>query len=113
MNNTNIAHLSYVGDSIIGEHVNFGAGTITANLRFDKKYIKMTIKGKRIDTKRRKLGAIVGDYAQTGIGTTILPGIKIGTNSIVGPNINIWDDVPENSIVILKNKVEIKKLGEK
>ncbi|MHA1789720.1 MAG: bifunctional sugar-1-phosphate nucleotidylyltransferase/acetyltransferase [Candidatus Helarchaeota archaeon] len=109
MKNTKIAHLSYVGDSIIGENCNLGAGTITANLRFDKKHIKMTIKERRISSKRKKLGTIIGDYVQTGIGTTILPGIKIGTNSIVGPNINIWEDIPENSLVILKEKLEIKK----
>ena len=110
MNNTHISHLSYVGDSVIGERVNFGAGTITANLRFDKKHIKMTIKQNRISTRRRKVGAIVGDGVQTGIGTTLLPGIKIGSNSIIGPNINIWEDIPKNSLVMLKEKIEIKNL---
>lgn len=110
MNNTKISHLSYVGDSIIGENCNLGAGTITANLRFDKKHIKMLIKEKRISTGRKKMGAILGDSVQTGIGTTLLPGIKIGTNSMVGPNINIWEDIPENSKVILKEKIEIKKI---
>ncbi|MHA1268844.1 MAG: bifunctional sugar-1-phosphate nucleotidylyltransferase/acetyltransferase [Candidatus Helarchaeota archaeon] len=110
MDHTNVAHLSYVGDSILGEHCNLGAGTITANLRFDKKHIKMTVKEEKVNTKRKKLGAIIGDYVQTGIGTTILPGIKIGIHSILGPNINIWEDIPEYSRVILKEKVEIKKL---
>ncbi|MHA1231951.1 MAG: bifunctional sugar-1-phosphate nucleotidylyltransferase/acetyltransferase [Candidatus Helarchaeota archaeon] len=110
MNNSNVAHLSYIGDSIIGSHCNLGAGTITANLRFDKQHVKMMVKEKRVNTKRKKLGTIIGDNAQTGIGTTIFPGIKIGTNSIVGPNINVWHDIPENSQVILKEKLEIKKI---
>jgi UDP-N-acetylglucosamine diphosphorylase / glucose-1-phosphate thymidylyltransferase / UDP-N-acetylgalactosamine diphosphorylase / glucosamine-1-phosphate N-acetyltransferase / galactosamine-1-phosphate N-acetyltransferase len=61
MDGTHIGHLSYVGDSVIGEKCNFGAGTITANLRFDGRKIKITIKEKVVDTGRRKLGVIMGD----------------------------------------------------
>jgi bifunctional UDP-N-acetylglucosamine pyrophosphorylase/glucosamine-1-phosphate N-acetyltransferase len=75
MNNTHIAHLSYVGDSIIGEECNFGAGTITANIRFDKKDIRMSVKDIRIDSGRRKLGAVIGDRVQTGINVNVLPGV--------------------------------------
>ncbi|MCG3225193.1 MAG: NTP transferase domain-containing protein, partial [Candidatus Heimdallarchaeota archaeon] len=59
--NTHVAHLSYVGDTIIGENCNFGAGTKTANLRLDKQVIPVNVKGKREDSGRRKLGAIIGD----------------------------------------------------
>ncbi|MBD3229944.1 MAG: NTP transferase domain-containing protein [Candidatus Lokiarchaeota archaeon] len=110
MDNTNVSHLSYVGDSIIGENCNLGAGTITANLRFDKKHIKMRVKKRIVNTGRKKLGMILGDNVQTGIGTTLLPGIKVGNNSVIGPNINIWNDIPPHSKVILKEKIEIKKL---
>lgn len=102
LNHTHIAHLSYVGDSIIGQNVNFGAGTITANLRLDEKTIKMTIKGKRIDTGRRKLGAIIGDNVKTGIGCMLMPGIKIGQNSLIGPNTTINKDIPPNTITTTK-----------
>ncbi|RLE62057.1 MAG: hypothetical protein DRJ38_10320, partial [Thermoprotei archaeon] len=105
--NSHVPHLSYIGDSIIGSHVNLGAGTITANLRFDKKSVPMTIKGERMDSGRKKMGAIIGDYVQTGIGTTLMPGVKIGPYSIVGPNMNLWDDIPPRSVVIEKpRKVE-------
>ncbi|MHA1583503.1 MAG: bifunctional sugar-1-phosphate nucleotidylyltransferase/acetyltransferase, partial [Candidatus Baldrarchaeia archaeon] len=102
LDHTHIAHLSYVGDSIIGQNVNFGAGTITANLRLDEKTIKMTIKGKRIDTGRRKLGAIIGDNVKTGIGCMLMPGIKIGQNSLIGPNTTINKDIPPNTITTTK-----------
>jgi bifunctional UDP-N-acetylglucosamine pyrophosphorylase/glucosamine-1-phosphate N-acetyltransferase len=111
LDGTKVAHLSYVGDSIIGENVNFGAGTITANLRLDEKYIVTPVKGERIDTGRRKLGAMIGDNVKTGIGTTIMPGVKIGPNSLIGPNINLWEDVPENSLVVEKQKVVIKRIN--
>src|SRR5690606_18401917 len=60
MNGTKIGHLSYVGDSIIGERCNFGAGTICSNLRHDKGNIKSYLKGEKVDSGRRKLGVIMG-----------------------------------------------------
>jgi len=77
MDNTKIGHLSYVGDAIVGERCNFGAGTICSNLRHDGGNIKSFIKGKKIDSGRRKLGAIMGDDVLTGINTTIYPGTVI------------------------------------
>ncbi|MBW2971328.1 NTP transferase domain-containing protein [Candidatus Woesearchaeota archaeon] len=74
MNNSKVPHLSYVGDSIIGEHVNIGAGTIIANLRHDKTNIKSMVKDKLVDTGRHKFGAVIGDNVNTGINTTIYPG---------------------------------------
>jgi UDP-N-acetylglucosamine diphosphorylase/glucosamine-1-phosphate N-acetyltransferase len=94
MNGTHIAHLSYVGDSIVGEECNFGAGTITANIRFDKEDIRMSVKDKREDSGRRKLGAIIGDHVQTGINVNLLPGVKIGSGVWVAPGFTVSRDVP-------------------
>ena len=77
---TNVPHLSYVGDSIIGDDCNLAAGTKIANLRHDNENIKTMIKGKLIDTKRRKFGAVIGDNVKTGMGTLIYPGRKIWPN---------------------------------
>lgn len=77
MNGTKIGHLSYVGDSVIGERCNFGAGTVCSNLRHDRGNIKSYIKGQKMDSMRRKLGVIMGDEVQTGINTTIYPGTVI------------------------------------
>jgi bifunctional UDP-N-acetylglucosamine pyrophosphorylase/glucosamine-1-phosphate N-acetyltransferase len=74
---TNVGHLSYLGDSILGEKVNFGAGTITSNLRHDGGAHRSPIEGRMIDTGRRKLGAIIGDGVHTGIHTSIYPGRKL------------------------------------
>jgi bifunctional UDP-N-acetylglucosamine pyrophosphorylase/glucosamine-1-phosphate N-acetyltransferase len=94
MDGSHIAHLSYVGDSVIGEGCNFGAGTITANIRFDKKNVKMDIKGRSVDSGCRKLGAVVGDNAQTGINVSLFPGIKIGSEAWVAPGLVVDEDVP-------------------
>ncbi len=75
--NSNIAHLSYIGDSVIGYDVNIGAGNITANLRHDDKHIKSMVKGELINSGRRKFGTIIGDKVHTGINTSIYPGRKI------------------------------------
>ena len=76
-----IPHQSYVGDSIIGENCNLGAGTIIANLRLDDKSITVA----ETDTKRRKLGAIIGDSVETGINVSINVGSLIGNGSKIGP----------------------------
>jgi bifunctional UDP-N-acetylglucosamine pyrophosphorylase/glucosamine-1-phosphate N-acetyltransferase len=78
MEGTNIGHLSYVGDSVIGSRCNFGAGTKVANLRHDGKNIKVMLKCRIIDSGRRKLGVIMGDDVHTGINTSINIGVVMG-----------------------------------
>jgi len=109
MNKTEISHLSYIGDSIIGENCNLGAGSITANYRLDEKTIKMTVKEEVIDSERTKLGALMGDSVKTGINTLFMPGVKIGPNSWIGPNIMVHRDVPPNSFLLLKQEIEHRK----
>ncbi len=88
-----IGHLSYCGDSVIGEKVNFGAGTITANLRHDDGVVKSMASGQLISTGRRKLGAIIGDGAKTGIHTSIYPGRKIWPGKVTLPGEVVRKDV--------------------
>ncbi|MEA3255105.1 MAG: bifunctional sugar-1-phosphate nucleotidylyltransferase/acetyltransferase [Candidatus Altiarchaeota archaeon] len=77
MSGTNVGHLSYVGDSIIGEDCNFGAGTKVANLRVDDDEIKVEIKNKLTKSGRRKFGCLMGDNVKTGINVSIMPGRSI------------------------------------
>ena len=79
-------HHNYVGDSIIGEDTNLGSGTKIANLRFDKKTIELTHQGEKIDSGRRKLGAILGKNVKTGINASINAGSIIGNDVRIGPN---------------------------
>jgi bifunctional UDP-N-acetylglucosamine pyrophosphorylase/glucosamine-1-phosphate N-acetyltransferase len=112
MDQTHIGHLSYVGDSILCERCNLAAGTITANLRLDDGSVKMLVKGKVVDTGRRKLGAILGDNVKTGINALLMPGVKVGANSRIGANFTVHRDVPANTIVLLKQDEEKREINE-
>jgi bifunctional UDP-N-acetylglucosamine pyrophosphorylase/glucosamine-1-phosphate N-acetyltransferase len=85
LSKTNVGHLSYVGDSVLGEKVNFGAGTTTSNLRHDGKNHRSSVNGELIDTGRRKFGTIVGDRVHTGINTSIYPGRKLWPDTSTRP----------------------------
>lgn len=109
MDHTNIGHLSYVGDSVIGSNCNLGAGTTIANLRLDEKPIKMEVGGKVVSSGRRKLGTIIADNVKTGINCTINVGVKIGPDSAVGPGAVVYKDVPPNTMVFVEPAVSKKK----
>ena len=85
MDTSNVPHQNYVGDSVIGQNCNLGAGTKIANLRLDKKNINTILNGKKLDTNRRKLGAIMGDDVQTGINSAVDVGTIIGNKVFIGP----------------------------
>jgi bifunctional UDP-N-acetylglucosamine pyrophosphorylase/glucosamine-1-phosphate N-acetyltransferase len=102
--NTHMSHLSYMGDSIIGENVNFGAGSIISNVRLDKREIFMDIKGTPQNTGLKKFGAIIGDNVQLGIQAMIMVGKKIGANSSIGPGTLVNEDVPENTNYFVRLK---------
>ena len=82
---TFVPHLSYVGDSVIGDNCNFGARTIIANLRHDGADVKTMVKGKLVNTKRRKFGTVFGDNVKAGIGTLVYPGRKIWPDKLTKP----------------------------
>jgi bifunctional UDP-N-acetylglucosamine pyrophosphorylase/glucosamine-1-phosphate N-acetyltransferase len=90
---TNVGHLSYLGDSILGEKVNFGAGTITSNLRHDGGAHRSPIEGQMVDTGRRKLGAIIGDGVHTGIHSSIYPGRKLWPKTSTLPGAIVDKDI--------------------
>ena len=104
MDNTHVGHLSYLGDSVIGERCNLGAGTNIANYRFDGAPVKMAVKDKVLDTGRRKLGVVLGDEVKTGINVSLMPGVKIGNNSWIGPGVVVYRDLPANSVVLLRQE---------
>jgi UDP-N-acetylglucosamine diphosphorylase/glucosamine-1-phosphate N-acetyltransferase len=100
MDNSNVPHLNYVGDSVIGQQCNLGAGTTIANLKLDKNNIWVVLNGKKIDSKRRKLGTIMGDNVQTGINSVINVGAMIGNNVFIGPGAVIKGEIrPETKLL--------------
>ncbi|UXM84237.1 bifunctional sugar-1-phosphate nucleotidylyltransferase/acetyltransferase [Methanococcus aeolicus] len=107
MKNSKVPHLSYIGDSIIGENCNIGCNTITANLRFDNKPVMVNIKEEKVKSVR-KFGAIIGHNVKTGIQVSFMPGVKIGSNSWIGANCLINNDIEKDSFVYKKEEIIIK-----
>jgi bifunctional UDP-N-acetylglucosamine pyrophosphorylase/glucosamine-1-phosphate N-acetyltransferase len=100
--NSRLAHLSYVGDSIIGENCLLGAGTVIANLRFDEKNIHSMIKGKLIDTGKRKFGAALGNNVKIGVNCSIMPGVLVGQDSVIGPHSLVKENIADKTIFYSK-----------
>ncbi len=109
MDNSNAAHLSYVGDSILGRNCNLGAGTILSNLKLDEKPIILRINDNDYNTGLQKFGAILGDNVHTGSNALTNPGTLIGKNSFLYPNAAIKGFFPANSIIKLKQELEVVK----
>ncbi|MCX6775858.1 MAG: sugar phosphate nucleotidyltransferase [Candidatus Micrarchaeota archaeon] len=109
MNHVNAKHLTYIGDSIIGENCNLGAGTQVANWRFDAGTISMEVMNKRVDTKRSKLGVIIGDNTKTGVLSSVMPGRTIGDNCWVGAGVVVDRDIPRGTRVFVKQRLIFKK----
>lgn len=93
LSNTQVGHLSYLGDSVLGENVNLGAGTITSNLRHDGRNHRSSVGSSLVETGRRKFGTIIGDGVHTGIHTSIYPGRKLWPQSHTRPGEVVQHDV--------------------
>lgn len=93
LSGTSLGHLSYCGDSILCENVNFGAGTIVANLRHDGKDHRSQVGDELVATGRRKFGTVVGDGVHTGIHTSIYPGRKLWPGLTTRPGETVRHDL--------------------
>lgn len=93
MSGTKSKHFGYIGESVVGRNCNFGGGVVVADLRLDEKNVLVKVKGERIDSGRRKLGAIIGDSVKIGANVTIMPGKKIWPGIIVPPLMAVKDDI--------------------
>lgn len=108
LNQSSAAHFNYVGDSIIGNRVNLGAGVKCANFRLDHQSVHILVEGEKIPTSLKKLGAIIGDDAQVGCNCVINPGTILGKNSFCFPCLNVYGFVPHRAKLkpAMKNIVE-------
>ena len=97
MAGTRVPHQSYVGDSILGERCNLGAGAKVANLRLDEANIRVTWRGAQVDTGLRKLGVIMGDDVQVGINASIDAGTIVGEGSFIGPGATVHGNISPRS----------------
>ena len=104
-NNVQVPHYNYVGDSILGYKAHMGAGSITSNVKSDKRKVVVKIDERKIETGLKKFGAMIGDGVEIGCGSVLNPGTVIGKNSNIYPLSSVRGVVPKNSIY--KNKNEI------
>ena len=104
-NNVQVPHYNYVGDSILGYKAHMGAGSITSNVKSDKKLVVVKNGDNKIETGLKKFGAMIGDEVEVGCGSVLNPGTVIGKNSNIYPLSSVRGVVKENSIY--KNRNEI------
>ena len=94
-----VPHYNYVGDSILGYKAHMGAGAITSNVKSDKTPVVIKgIDGSMIETGRKKVGAMLGDFVEVGCGSVLNPGTVIGRGSSVYPLSSVRGVIPEGSI---------------
>ena len=108
-NNVQVPHYNYVGDSILGYKSHMGAGSITSNVKSDKKLVIVKNIEEKIETGLKKFGAMIGDCVEVGCGSILNPGSVIGRNTNIYPLSSVRGVVPENSIYKNQNEIIIKK----
>ncbi len=89
LNDAKAGHFAYIGDSILGNNVNLGAGTKCANLKLTGSEVVIRAKRKTFKTGLRKFGAVLGDDVETGCNSVTSPGVLLGKSSLVYPNVNV------------------------
>ncbi len=104
-NKVQVPHYNYVGDSILGYKSHMGAGSITSNVKSDKKLVIVKNKNEKIETGLKKFGAMIGDNVEVGCGSVLNPGSVIGKNTNIYPLSSVRGVVKANSIY--KNQNEI------
>lgn len=107
LNNANAAHFAYVGDCIIGNNVNLGAGTKCANLRLDHEEIAIFDGNEFVPTGLKKLGAILGDYTQIGCNSVTNPGTITGKNVKSYPCMNFGGYISSEKTIKPESKILI------
>jgi NDP-sugar pyrophosphorylase family protein len=100
-------HSNYIGDSIVDNHCSLGAGTVLANFRLDEGNIQIEVGDSLVDTGYDKLGAIVGRGCRIGVNASLMPGVRVGPDSFVGPQVCLRQDMGANKIVLLKSQYQI------
>ena len=110
-NNVQVPHYNYVGDSILGYKSHMGAGSITSNVKSDKKLVVVKNGDEKIETGLKKFGAMLGDNVEVGCGSVLNPGTVIGRNTNIYPLSSVRGVVKENSIYKKQGEV-VKKINE-
>lgn len=106
--NVQVPHYNYVGDSILGYKSHMGAGSITSNVKSDKKLVVVKNEGELLETGRKKVGAMLGDRVEVGCNSVLNPGTVIGRDSNVYPVSCVRGVIPANSIYKEAKRIVLK-----
>lgn len=104
-NKVQVPHYNYVGDSILGYKSHMGAGSITSNVKSDKKLVVVKNEKDKIETGLKKFGAMIGDEVEVGCGSILNPGTVVGKNSNIYPLSSVRKVIPANSIYKKQNEI--------
>lgn len=104
-NKVQVPHYNYVGDSILGYKAHMGAGSITSNVKSDKKLVVVKDGRERIETGLKKFGAMLGDEVEVGCGSVLNPGTVVGQHSSIYPLSSVREVVPADSIYKKRGEV--------
>lgn len=102
-------HSNYIGDSVLEGNVSMGSGSVLANLRLDEGEICSIISEKKVRTGRSKLGAMIASNVRIGVNVSVMPGIKIGSNSMIGAGALLTRDVSEGTFVSSVSQLSVSK----
>ncbi len=102
-------HSNYIGDSVLEGNISMGSGSVLANLRLDEGEISSVVSGSRLSTHRNKLGAMIARDVRIGVNVSIMPGVKIGSNSMIGAGVVLDSDIPEGSFCVAKSGFTVMK----
>lgn len=107
-NKVQVPHYNYVGDSVLGYKSHMGAGSITSNVKSDKKLVVVKAGDEKIETGMKKFGAMLGDEVEVGCGSVLNPGTVVGNHSNIYPLSSVRGFVPANSIYKKQGEVVTK-----
>lgn len=108
-NKVQVPHYNYVGDSVLGFKSHMGAGSITSNVKSDKKLVVVKGQNVQIETGMKKFGAMLGDEVEVGCGSVLNPGTVVGSHTNIYPLSSVRGVVPSNSIYKKQNEVAEKR----
>jgi bifunctional UDP-N-acetylglucosamine pyrophosphorylase/glucosamine-1-phosphate N-acetyltransferase len=100
-------HSNYIGDSIIDDNCSLGAGTVLANFRLDEGSIQIKVGDNTVDTGYDKLGAIIGRGCRIGVNASLMPGVRVGPDCFVGPQVRLREDLAANKMILLEPRYQI------
>ena len=105
MDGCQVPHFNYVGDSILGKKAHLGAGVICSNLRLDQENVFVQTPDGRVDSKMRKLGAMLGDEAECGCNVALQPGAILGKRAVVMPTLAFSGYLPDHTIAYVRQEI--------